>query len=81
MRHTRVFVNLAEQILTVNQLKAAAPERLEVEAEAFELSFLQVGHQPDELGFVQSARIDEALANAIARARTRYDEVHLTEIG
>ena len=54
---------------------------MEVEPKTLELLLLQIGHQPDQFGLVQSARIDEAFAQPIACARAGHDEVHLAEIG
>ncbi len=81
MRYARIFIDFAEQILAVDQLEPPAPERLEVETQPLELLLLQVGHQPDELGLVQAARIDEAFAQPVACPRAGHDEIHLAEIG
>ena len=32
-------------------------------------------------GLVESSRIDEALAQPVASARTRHDEIHFAEVG
>ena len=52
MDHAGILVDLAEQVLAVDQLQPPAPERLEVEAEAVELRLLPSRHEPDQVGVV-----------------------------
>ena len=68
VRHARIFVDLAEQVLAVDQLQSPPPERLEVDAQPLKLLLLKVRHQSDQLWLVQAARIDKTFAQAVACA-------------
>src|SRR4029077_13755109 len=79
MGHSGVLVNLAEQVLAVNQLERPTAQAPEGEAKPRELVGLRIGHEPDHFGLDASGGRAEALADSVARPRTRHDELHLAE--
>jgi hypothetical protein len=80
VNHPRVLVDLAEQILAVDQLERPSPQLLERQAGARKLGVRELGDRPDDIGVVESSRVREALRDAIACAGTRCHEVHLRKI-
>ena len=75
-----VLVDLAEEVLAIDELERASPQVLEVETASCELLGLPVGHPSDEILVGVVTRIGEAFAQSAAGARTRHDELHLGEV-
>src|SRR3989304_2726887 len=75
-----VLIHLAEQVLTIDELKRATPERLESETESVELIVCELGNRANYVGLGETSDIREALADSIARTRASYDEVHFREV-
>jgi hypothetical protein len=79
MSDAGVLIDLAEKVLAIDQLEAAAPEVPEIKAEPFELDLLPVRHELYDLGFCKSFKIGKAFSDAVARSRPGHHEIHLTE--
>ena len=70
VKYTRILVDFAEQVLTVNVLKPTAPQGLEVQPETSKLILLSVRDKANEICLGESAKTAEAFSNTIARARS-----------
>src|SRR5262249_31212635 len=80
VRNSCVLIDLTKRGLAVDQLRSAAPEGLEVEAEPCKLRLLPVGHDPDHVGVAQAARVGEALPDPVDRPGPRDNELPLREV-
>jgi hypothetical protein len=71
---SRILIHFTEQVLAINELQWAAPQRFELDSEALEFYMLPVRNHADDVSFVHSTKIPEAFTNAIACARTWNDK-------
>src|SRR5882672_10243249 len=72
---TCVLRNLAEDILAVDELQAAAPQRAKRDALFCEMLFLVLIHIADDIRRIEFARALETLMDSIKRARSCHDEL------
>ena len=75
-----VLVDLAEEILAVDELERPTPEVLKPQAEPIELLLLAVSHEPDDFDLVVVAGVREAFPDTAPASGPRDDEVHLREV-
>ena len=80
MSNAGVLVDLAENVLAINELKPTAPDRPERESQALEFPLLAVGHELDDLRFVQTAEVVEALPDSVQRAWAWDDELRFGKV-
>ena len=66
MRDAGVFVDFAEQVLVVDEVKLPSPQVAEFKTEPTEFGFAQFVHSEDEVGVVQPGRVGEALLDTAA---------------
>src|ERR1035441_4905326 len=78
--HASVLVDLAEQVLDVDQLQRAAPQAREFKPEPPEVLGLVAGGEPDDFGFDTVSGRAEAFPDAVARTWPGDHEVHLAEV-
>src|SRR5688572_8738741 len=79
MDNARVFVDLAKEVLAVDQLQIAPPKGLKVEATVGKFKTLTLCYDFDDVFFDVVACRREAFSYAISCARTGNDEVILVE--
>ena len=75
MSNTRIFIHLAKQILAVNQLKRAAPQRLKREILSHELAVCALSDDSDYVHFLKFSGIRKAFSDPVASTRTCHYEV------
>lgn len=62
MSDARVLVDLAEEILAVDELERASPERLERQPQPREFRFLVIGNEANQLDPRKPSELNETLA-------------------
>jgi hypothetical protein len=75
MRDPRVFVNLAEQVLTVDEVERPTPKGDERESSAFHLSWRNLCHDPDYVSWAVSVGVEEAFADTVESPRPWNNEI------
>jgi hypothetical protein len=75
-----VLVDFAEEILTVNQLEAAPPERLKNESLLRKLGIRSLGNDPNQVGFIVPTCIGKALPDAVSSTGTGDYKVLFVEV-
>ena len=80
VRDAGVLVDLAEQVLVVDEVKLTTPQLAEGKTEPVELGFAQFVDRADEVSVVQARRVGEALADTATSPRSRDDKVHFGEV-
>src|SRR5579862_2313321 len=80
MRYAGVLVDLAEQVLAVDELELPSPQIPERQPQALELVLRPFGHGADDLGLGEAPRVREALLDAAASPWPCNDEGHLREV-
>ncbi len=77
MPHSGIFVDFAEQILSVNQMKPATEQSSEWQTEALEVLLLGVDHVADHISLDAIRLTTEALSDSIFSARASDNMVIL----
>ena len=80
VRHARVLVGLAEQVLAVDQCQGAPEEVLELQTIPIELTFLMFHCPLDYVVSTEPVGVDETLRQAAASPGTGNDELILVEV-
>jgi len=75
----RVLRDLAEQVLTVDQLQGSPPQRREHDSSLRELDLLAFRDPADDVFVRPAVTSVEALGDPLAGARAGRHEVHLAE--
>jgi len=79
MSDARVLVDLAEQVLSVDQVEWSPEQPWELQPEPTEVLVLRLGHVPDDLGLDPGCVFPEALPDPVLGPGTGDDEVVLVE--
>lgn len=75
-----IFADLTEQVLAIDELQRATPERLKGKSEPLELAILPVLHAADDVFSCELAGILEAFGDAVTRTGAGNDEAVLGKV-
>jgi hypothetical protein len=80
MKNACIFVDLAEEILAVNELEWSSPQCGKRETQAAKLSVSHFGDCANHISIVKAVCIGETLPNSATSAWAGLDELHFRKI-
>src|ERR1700685_2010910 len=80
MSDSGVLIDLAEHVLTVDELHGPAPQCFERQTSAVEFLVLALGNPSDDFGLRKVTEACKALADTVLSARSGHHKLHLAEL-
>ncbi len=80
MDNARVLIDLAEQILAVDELQRPPPKGFERQAKTAKFCDGDLAHGVDQVRFIIARGVGEALPDAAPRAWTCDNEIHFGKV-